>query len=444
MKVISGRAAVLLIFIAAFLAGIVFFTFSFALNASAWVKYPANQHLYVSGQPKVGTITDRNGTLLAKTSGGKRVYNGDAAIRTAMMHAVGDSNGDVATGAQVVFAEKMSGWNLLDGTFTAGRSGKDIRLTLDAELCSTAYQALNGRRGAVGVYNYKTGEIVCMASSPSFDPQNPPTIKSDTEKYKGVYINRLLSATYTPGSTFKLVTAAAAIDNIKDIFSESWTCTGSATVGGGKLSCPEVHGTENFAQALTGSCNVAFGQIAVKLGNKTLEQYADKAGFNSSLNIDGITTAAGKINLKSADKLSLAWAGVGQSADTVNPAAMMAYVGAIANGGVRVNPRLLTTSASAQSRILSASTAAKLGDMMRANVTNGYGDDSFPGLSLCAKTGTAEINGQQPDSWFVGYMSRADCPLAFVVVVENGGWGISTAGPIANTVLQQAVKKFAK
>ena len=440
MKVISGRAAVMFIFILSFVFGLIFFAGDYISNSGKWVKYPYNQHLYVNGQPKVGTIYDRNGLVLAQTQGNKRVYNSDEAIRTAMMPAVGDSAGDVATGAQVVFASKLSGWNLLEGAFQADRSGKDIKLTLDAKLCSTAYQALAGRSGAVGVFNYKTGEILCMASSPSFDPQNPPDVKANAGKYKGVYVNRFLSSTFTPGSVFKLVTSAAAIDNIPNIDSLTWTCNGSTTINGGKLTCPEVHGTVNFAEALTGSCNIAFGEIAIKLGAPTLEKYAEKAGFNSSMDIDGIKTAKGNVNVKNSDSLALAWSGVGQSTDTANPAAYMAYVGAIANGGVRETPHLLASSKSPSVRVLSASTAAKLGSIMRANVVNGNGDDNFSGLKLCAKTGTAEVGGHRPNAWFVGYLDRSDYPLAFAVVVENSGWGISTAGPIANTVLQQAVK----
>lgn len=442
MKVISGRAAVLLIFIALFVCGFFYFLATYFTNAAKWVQYPANQHLYTNGQPKVGTIYDRNGLLLAQTVNGTRSYNSDAEVRTALMPSIGDSKGNVATGAQVAFTKQLSGWNLLNGAYSFKSNGSDIKLTLNAKLCVTAYEALGDRKGTVGVYNYKTGEILCMASTPSFDPANPPDVNADPVKYKGVYLNRFLSSTYTPGSVFKLVTAAAAIDNISDIDSESWTCTGLWKVDGSKVTCPEVHGKVNFTQALADSCNIAFGQIAIKLGAGTLQTYAEKAGFNSSMKIDGINTAVGHVNLKNASKLNLAWAGVGQNTDTANPATMMAYVGAIANGGERVTPRLLKDSASPSTRILSEATAKKLGGMMRNDVISTYGDGNFSGLKLCAKTGTAELNGQQPNSWFVGYMDRYDCPLAFVVVVENGGWGISTAGPIAEEVLQAAVKSI--
>lgn len=444
MKILSRRGAILLLFLLAFLTGFGFFVQSYTAKAAAWVKYPANRHYYVNGQPIVGTVYDRNGLVLAQTVNGVRKYNANAAIRTALMQDVGDSAGNVSTGVQAVFADRLSGWNLVNGAFRLNTSGKDIRLTLDANLCATAYQALAGRSGAVGVYNYRTGEILCMVSSPSFDPENPPDITADTAKYEGVYRNRFLSGTYTPGSVFKLVTSAAAIDSIPDINKKTYDCTGVLTVGPDKVTCPEVHGVVNFKEALADSCNVAFGQISLQLGSATLQAYAQKAGFNSALRVDGIPTVAGRVDLSKAKGANLAWAGIGQYTDTANPLNFMAYVGAIANGGMRVNPRILTDSQTVTAPVLSAATAKQLGDMMRNNVVSNYGDGNFKGLQLCAKTGTAQLApGQKSDAWFAGYMARSDCPLAFVVVVEHGGWGISAASPIANKVLQAAVKAYA-
>lgn len=444
MKILSRRGAILLVFLLAFLGGFGFFLHSYTVKAATWVKYPANKHYYLNGQPIAGTVYDRNGAVLARTVNGVRQYHSSAAVRTALMQDIGDSAGNVATGVQVVFANRLSGWNLVNGAFRLDTSGKDIHLTLDADLCATAYEALGGRSGTVGVYNYHTGEILCMVSSPSFDPQNPPDVKADASAYEGVYRNRFLSGVYTPGSVFKLVTAAAAIDNIPDIDQKTFHCTGVLSIGSDRVTCPEVHGTINFRQALADSCNVAFGQIALQLGSSTLQTYAQKAGFNSALKVDGIPTVAGRVDLSKAKGANLAWAGIGQYTDTANPLNFMAYVGAIANGGVRVDPRILTDSQPATAQVLSASTAKKLGDMMRNDVVSHYGDGNFKGLQLCAKTGTAQLApGQKSNSWFAGYMARSDCPLAFVVVVEHGGAGLTAASPIANKVLQAAVKTMA-
>lgn len=441
MKILSRRAAVLLVFILAFGCGVVLLLGNYLVNAPRWVQYPTNKHLFVNGQPKMGTVFDRNGAVLAQTVNGVRKYNDDPTVRTAVMQTVGDSNGDISTGVQVVFAKQLSGWNLLNGVYQYGQDVSDITLTLDANVCAAAYKALNGRNGTVGVYNYKTGEILCMVSTPSFDPQSPPDVKADPEKYNGVFVNRLLSSTFTPGSVFKLVTAAAAIDNVPNVGQTTFHCTGEADFAGGKVTCPTAHGYVSFKQALSDSCNVTFSQLAVKVGSSTLQKYAELAGFNKSLSVNGIPTAAGKADIAGAKGANLGWAGIGQYTDTANPLSFMAYVGAIANGGTRVDPVLLKGSTPATEPILSQNTAGAVRDMMRYDVLNNYGDGNYPGLKLCAKSGTAQLaKGQQPNAWFAGFMDRADCPLAFVVVIENGGAGSSQAGPVANKVLQAAVK----
>jgi peptidoglycan glycosyltransferase len=360
----------------------------------------------------------------------------------------------VATSTEVAFGGKLSGWSLLNGAYRfnskAEASNGDLTLTLDSKLCAVAYDALNGRKGTVGVYNYKTGEIICMVSSPSFDPKNPPDVAANPEKYEGVYINRLLSAAYTPGSVFKLVTAAAAIDNLPDINTKVYHCKGQEIINGNKVTCLKAHGTVNLEEALAKSCNISFAHISLELGGRKLQEYADKAGFNSSLEVDHINTAAGKVTVADATGGDLAWAGIGQYSDTANPLNFMAYVGSIANDGVRITPRLiksqtgfdsvLPSSGVQKKRILSEATAKTLGAMMRNNVVSEYGERNFKGLELCAKSGTAEVGGnQKPHSWFVGYLDREDYPLAFVVVVENGGTGSKVAGSVAARVLKEAV-----
>jgi peptidoglycan glycosyltransferase len=456
LKLLSKRAVLVFILSLLLVLGAFAFVINYLANGSSWVQYPYNKHLYTDGEmTRAGTIYDRNGEILAQTVDGKRVFNENKTVRKAVMHAVGDLGGNVATGAQVAFGQRLSGWNLLSGVYRfqqAYNPGMDLTLTLDADLCAAAYKALGGQKGAVGIYNYKTGEILCMVSSPSFDPKNPPDIEAKPETYEGVYINRLLSAAYTPGSVFKLVTAAAAIDKLSNIDTKSYHCEGEMEIGGVMLTCPSAHGDVTLEQALAESCNIAFAQITLELGADTLQKYAEKAGFNSSLTVDGIRTAVSTIDVVDAEDADLAWAGVGQYSDTANPLNMMAYVGAIANGGVRVTPRLIAddgmlsgiaSSVGRKTRILSADTAEKLGAMMRNDVVSNYGEYNYSGLELCAKSGTAEVGGgKAPNAWFVGFLNREDCPLAFVVIIENGGAGSKVAGPVAAKALKAAVSSM--
>lgn len=452
MRLLSKRTSVVLIYSLLLVVGLLAFTVKFFCNASTWVQHPANRHFYSNGKPVIsGTIYDRWGSILMQVVDGTTEFNEDKTVRTAVMHATGDLEGNIATGSQVAFRNRLSGWDIVNGAYRFNNklsSGSDLTLTLDAQLCATAYRELKGRRGTVGVYNYKTGEILCMVSTPSYDPEKPPDVKVDEKKYEGVYINRFLSSAYTPGSVFKLVTAAAAIDNLDNIDNKLYHCDGRLQIGGDVVVCSSAHGEVTLEQALAGSCNVAFAQITLELGADRLQEYADLAGFNSRLEVDGIKTAAGRVNVLDAEGAALAWAGIGQYTNTVNPLNFMTFMGAIANDGVGVTPRILKerdifsfiTAFGKKKQVFPAETAEKLKKMMRNNTISSYGEGNFRGLELCAKTGTAEVGGgEKPHAWFTGFLDREDYPLAFVVVIENGGYGIRAAAPVAAKVLQSAV-----
>ena len=233
MRKIEKRSIFCLILAALLGLGLAFFCFRFVVDGGDWASYPYNRHLYNNaGQLKGGTILDRDGDMLSTLDeDGNRIYNDDATVRRATLHAVGDKNGNIGAGALTSFADKLSGYNLLTGVYSPLGTGNSLYLTIDAYLNNVAYQALNGMNGTVGVYNYKTGEILCMVSTPTFDPANPPDIAADDPAWDGVYVNRLLSANSIPGSIFKVVTINAAIENIPDLFQRKWTCTGSRRTG---------------------------------------------------------------------------------------------------------------------------------------------------------------------------------------------------------------------
>ena len=313
----------------------------------------------------------------------------------------------------------------------------------------------------MGVINYKTGKLVCEVSKPSFDIQNKPTENINNDKtgaYDGVYLNRFFSGVYTPGSTFKVITAASAIDNIADIDSQTFKCKGTYAIDGGSVKCLDTHGTVSFERALNVSCNSAFAQIALQLGKENLQATADSLGFNQSYSVGNIRLAKSSFDVTAASQLDLGWAGVGQYTTLVNPCHMLMITGAIANGGQAVNPYLvekITTQTgktafeaevTAGQQMFSANTAQKLQEMLRSNVKNYYGDGKFKNLEMCGKTGTAEVSsedgGAKPHAWFIGYSAREDLPFAIVVVVENGGGGSSVAIPVANKTMQKVADLY--
>ncbi len=451
MKKLEKRAFLCLLMAAVLLAGLVFFVVRLELNGAKWSAFYANQHVYTNGVLRVGSVSDRNGRLLLQNDADGMHYSDDSEVRRATYHVIGDRGGNVATAANTAFRSRLIGYDPVFGTTGVFQNtGKDLLLTIDTDLNVAAYRALAGRNGAICVYNWKTGEILVMVSGPSADPAAE---NSGAAVPSGTYLNKALSATYPPGSVFKLVTTAAAIEQLEDLNSWTFTCTGSYEIDGEKVTCPYAHGKVDFYGALAKSCNGAYASLAVKLGGSVLNDYTEKLGLTTSYEVDGIQTAAGSFNFDSSD-LNLGWAGIGQFEDQVNPLAMMVYAGAIAGDGKAAKPVLLRGSALLEKgesllakdggraragsvTLLSAGTARQISDMMRNNVKANYGDGNYPGLSLHAKTGTAEVGkGKSPHSWFVGFSGD----YAFAVCLENSGYGASAAGPAANQVLQ-AMKK---
>ncbi|MBQ8228893.1 MAG: penicillin-binding protein [Clostridia bacterium] len=452
MKNTTKRAYVLFAVLIAFFVGFTILIYTFIMNGSDWATNKANRHLYSDGSiSAAGSIYDCNGEILAQTVDGNRRYNESSSVRKATLHTIGDLNGFIATGVQYTYRHTLTGYDFINGISSIVQYGKgnDIHLTIDSDVCEVAYKALNGRKGAVGVYNYKTGKIICMVSAPTYDPKNKPSDIDTNEKYEGVYLNRVLSGLYTPGSTFKVITAASAIENIPDIYQREFKCTGKYDTGDGTVICNSTHGTVNFEEALNKSCNSAFAQIAIELGSEKLTLTAQELGFNTDVTVDGIASPETSIfDVSKATKVDLGWAGIGQYITLANPYQMMMVMGCIANSGVTVEPyvvdyiqspkliRDITQPQTSEEITLTSDVANKLKTLLRSNVKNYYGDKKFPGLEMCGKTGTAQIDDGEPHSWFVGFSQNSSTPYAIVAVVENGGSGLSAAGNVANKVMQ--------
>ena len=447
MKKIEKRAIMCLLLAFVLLTGVGIFSYRYVAHGDDWASYEGNRDVYNEGDLSKGKLYDTNGTLLMQNTPDGMIFNDDASVRTALMHITGDKDNNISTGANRAFTDELIGYNLINGVYSLNNAGKDVSLTLDANICATAYEALAGRSGTVGVYNYKTGEILCMVSSPTYDPVDPPSEPED-----GVYINRFTSATFVPGSIFKLVTAAAAIENLDDAYTWEINCTGSVSYGGEyAVTDVSAHGTVDLEKALEVSCNCYFGQLAEKLGPDLLEKYTEKAGLMTSYDIDGIKTTEGTFDFPDSGR-NLAWTGIGQWEDMINPCSMMVYMGAIANGGEATHPNIVkpTTFMGKQidkittktTNMIDSTTAASLTEMMANNVVSHYGSENFPGLSLCAKSGTAEVGDyKEPHAWFAGFLNDDSNPYAFIVLVENSGYGADVAGAVANTVMQAVVNR---
>ena len=446
MKKVSRRALFALALAAVLAVGTLAFCVKYAANAEKWVTFSGSPHVYTGTNLTGGKIYDRSGVRILNTTDG-RVYSTDEAVREATVHLLGDRYGYISAPLLGNFAEQMIGYDKITGLNEASKGTASARLTISAEVQKAALQALGSYHGAVGVYNYKTGEILCAVTSPSYDPDNIPDIAGDeTGTYDGVYLNRFFDAAYTPGSIFKLVTSAAALEKSASAQTETHTCTGKTIIGGQEIVCMSSHGTLAMPEALAHSCNVYYGELAASLGKDALQAACDKLGLNGTLTCDGYT-ARSTVDLSDADEGSVAWAGIGQYTDQVTALQFLRFMGVIAGGGEAAEPYLMqrvrkgddiTYEAKTvlSDAVLKPETADTLTKLMRNNVQSVYGDWQFGGLSVCAKSGTAEREGQTANAMFAGFALDSSCPVAFVVFVENGGSGSAVAAPMAAKVLQ--------
>ena len=456
MKNITKRAYVIYALICAFFVGLGILMYSFIAHGGEWASNRINRHVFTNRQlTTAGTIYDRNGAVLVESKNGERVFNSDRAVRLSTLHVVGDSQGYISTGVQTLYRPSLIGYNFVNGVYNSVKSNNknDIVLTLDADVSKAAWNAMNGKKGTVGVYNYKTGEVICMVSSPSFDPENKPSdIDTDTSgKYNGVYLNRFLSGVFTPGSTFKVVTAICALDNIPGVTKRTFTCKGKYKIGNDYVICNNKsgHGKLTFEKALNVSCNSVFAELAVELGNDKLTKTVRQLGFGTSVTVSKAQTVKSTFDLSNAAAIDRGWAGIGQYTTLVNPCQMLMLMGAIANNGQAMIPYVVDESSEivdVKSKVnknisINETTLTTIRKMLRSNVENYYGDSKFPGMKFCGKTGSAEVSNGKSHAWFYGFSLRNDFPYAIVVCLENGGIGYNDAIPVARKVLQAIEKK---
>ena len=446
MNRVAKRSTIALLLAVILLGGMCVFLAEYVMEAGDWVVFQGNPHVYNGVNIGCGVITDRSGEVLLD-SAGKRVYAQDAAVRMATIHWLGDRHGYISAPAVAHYAPEMAGYDFLNGLYGYAGVGGRTEMTISARVQKTALEALGEKKGVVAVYNYKTGEILCAVSAPNYDPDHVPVIDESDETYDGIYLNRFTQTAYVPGSVFKLVTAAAALDTLDDAQELQFCCRGTYEMTGGKVKCTGKHGTIDLAEALEESCNCYFAQLTEVLGADTLKRYVDAYQITEPVSFDGITTAGGSFSVEGASPQQTAWAGIGQYLDTVNPCRFMTFMGVVAGGGEAAQPYIVSSAGSGvfggydakktmTGQLMDRDTAEALSALMRSSVENRYGDENFPGLTVCAKSGTAEVGGdRKPNATFAGFCMDEDYPLAFFVVVEDAGSGAKTCVPIVSEVL---------
>lgn len=368
---------------------------------------------------------------------------------------------------------------LIDMLSNTEPQGGNVQLTVDPAAQTAAFEGLKelgeGVEGAVVALEPSTGKVLAMASSPTFDPNG--FASHDLAEVRDVddrlsadpaepLLNRALATRLPPGSTFKLVTAAAAIESGKyDARStvrggrsfqlpQSTTSIGNhddGNCGGEKIS---------MTQAMMVSCNVSFLALADELGTEAMADQAEKFGFNDT----SLTDLAGQVESaypRTMDPPQTAMSGIGQSEVSATPLQMAMVVAAIANDGDVMRPYVVDEVRAPNATVLdrpdperlstavSPATAEELTSMMVATVDDGTGSPAaIPGVDVAGKTGTAESSPDRPPyAWFVGFAPANDPQVAIAVMVESSSTdpteiaGGRLGGPIARSIIEAVMSR---
>ncbi len=349
--------------------------------------------------------------------------------------------------------------------------GHNVTTSLDPVAQQTAFDQLAGRPGAVVAIEPSTGKIRAMVSQPPYDPnQVPEDLTALNRDPGGSLLNRATQGQYPPGSTFKLVTAAAALDSGVIDPDTLIDAPASLNIQGSPLANfgGSAFGEINVETALTNSVNTFFAKLGRKVGEDRLYEYMDRFGFNSKPQIDlptdevmtsGVFDSSTGELLSPGEGVDISRIAIGQERLLATPIQMAEVAATIANGGKLMKPQIWdqvrdadgrvldTMNPDEQSNVISEDSAAELTIAMKAVVTEGTGTAAaLSGVDVAGKTGTAEVPGRENcdglpnQAWFVGFAPADDPQIAIAATVEcTDGQGGTVAAPIAAAVMQTLI-----
>ncbi len=393
------------------------------------------------------------------------------------------------TDGKLIISTDASGREIPQGTekYYEPQQGNGIILTMDEVIqhytekaVQKAYELNNAKRVTVVAMDPKTGDILSMASKPDYDPNQPRTPiypyfeeeldkYSDKEKIKGLFAmwrNPAVSDTYEPGSTFKLVTSAAGLEENVVKEDDKFVCNGTVTVGGRTLKCwrhYNPHGEQTFAEGVQNSCNPVFIEVGNRLGVEKLYNYIEGFGFMEKTGIDLPGEGKGLLhNEKNVGPVELATISFGQ-ANSVTPVQLIRAISAIANDGKLMEPRVIKGYTDNKGNIIeeidpimsrqviSEETSKEIMDIAESVVRLGSGKAAYiPGYKIGGKTGTAQkvIDGRYAQgkyiTSFIGVAPTDDPQIVVLAIVDEPtgvmAFGSTTAGPIVKEVMQDSLK----
>lgn len=366
--------------------------------------------------------------------------------------------------------------------------GSEVILTLDAELQRLAYDLLGERRGAIVLLEVKTGAILVAADWPTLDPNEPdPHRWREWRRHPGQpFLQRWYRERYPPGSAFKPLVAAAALESGTMTPTDTLTCAGTYQPLGRGYAVRDFqmkrrgfrgHGRVNLQEMLVHSCNCGFAQVGVKLGAERLFAYARRAGLYRNFTLippkaapkaSPLMVSAASVLYPGADapeeippgkftSTHLAQSAIGQYNVRVTPLFMALFAGAIANQGAMMQPTLVREIVEPSGdtvwrhvpqvweRVMSPATAEFLKEALVAVVERGTGTPArLSGVTVAAKTGTPELPGGRTHAWLVGFAPAEKPEVAFAILIEGGKGGGRTCGPLAKRLLRAALHPLAR
>lgn len=449
-------------------------TYIQVIKASEYQDMPSNNHTINKARYiKRGSIITADGLTLAESiqqadgTYARSYPNGNLAAHVVGYYSqqygtmgIENTQNDTLTGSK-----DYSSWqNALNSLAGISEPGNSVQLTIDSRIQRAAEQALAGRVGAIVALDPRNGAVLAWASAPTFDNTNIQAAieaanasgGADTSMY-----DRATLALYTPGSTFKVLTLASALENGLATLDTTYDSPGRMEIGGADVVSigERGHGKISLAKAFALSSNTVFGQVADGLGAEKLVATARAFGYGQQLGLDFTTAASVMPNPEEMTEWELAWAGAGQPVGqghtpgpqaTVMQNALMAAT--IANNGIAMNPYVVsqilapdgtvlkTTRGRSLGQAVSSGTAAQVKQAMLDVVQNGTGSAAaIAGVKVAGKTGTAETNNANANSTFVGFAPYDTPTVAIAVVIEQNAKGEESAAAVGGQVLRAAL-----
>ncbi len=406
---------------------------------------------------KRGSIYDRNGILLAETiideeSGtNTRSYP----YKNLYSHIIGYSSTVYGkTQLEKKYDRQLLAKDGISISFDSVKKGYDLHLTIDHNLQSYAHDQLSGRNGAIVAIEPQTGAILACVSYPDFDPNSDvleANWQSIVEREDSPLLARATQGLYPPGSTYKIVTAAAAYENnLEDeIFNDTGTFeeSGITVDNYGKKAYGEI----TLERAFAVSSNFVFCTLGYEMGPEIMTEISERFGINKELSDFDIEVSTSTMTYKNMTRADAAHVAMGQGALLTTPLQMAMITAAIANDGVMMKPYVVSHvtsnsgmtlenySSQALYSTVSAGCASYVGALMEEVVESGTGTSAqISGVSVAGKTGTAENEKDKDHAWFVGYAPADDPQIAVAVILENdGSTGGADAAPIARNVMKK-------